>query len=66
MEYKTLFRFLRTTVVLWLLVIVISAVVSPPDPFTQILYAIPLLFLATVISYILTYRGGFDYLETKF
>ncbi|ELY71535.1 DUF7534 family protein [Natrinema versiforme] len=58
-------RFLRTTVVLWILAVVLSAIVAPPDPFTQLLYTVPLLVLAPGLSYLLSYRGGFEYLHSK-
>lgn len=65
MRTADLVRFLRTTLGLCLLAVLIAGVVSPPDPFTMLLYAVPLLLLAPVISYLLTYGGGFDALGTN-
>ncbi|WP_425601107.1 DUF7534 family protein [Halosolutus halophilus] len=43
----------------------IAAVVSPPDPFTMIFYWIPLLLIAPIISYVITYKNGATYLKKK-
>lgn len=65
MDYTNAVQFLCTTVALWMLAIVISAIIAPPDPFTQLLYTGPLLVLAPGISYLLSYSGGFDYVQSK-
>jgi Sec-independent protein secretion pathway component TatC len=65
MKGKMFVRFSRVTVVLWILAIVIAAIVAPPDPITQLVYAFPLLLLGPVVSYVLTYRGGLEYLKSK-
>ena len=40
--------------------LVLSALFSEPDPFTQLLFLGPLLVAAPVLSYWLVYRGGFE------
>lgn len=65
MEGKIFVRFLWMSIVLWILAIGIAAIVAPPDPITQIVYTIPLLVLGPVVSYILTYGGGLEYLKPK-
>ncbi|MFP8951679.1 hypothetical protein ACLI4Z_01730 [Natrialbaceae archaeon A-arb3/5] len=57
--------FVRTTLVLCAVALPIAAIVSPPDPFTLLAYAIPLLLLAPVLSYVLTVGGGFDALKSN-
>ncbi|ELZ17266.1 hypothetical protein C477_13585 [Haloterrigena salina JCM 13891] len=59
-----LVRFLQTTLSLCLFAVLIAGLLSPPDPFTMLLYAVPLLLLAPAISYLLTYGDGFDALRT--
>lgn len=55
-------RFVKTTLWLCPLALVIATVVSPPDPITLLLYAAPLVVAAGPVSYLLVYRGGFEYL----
>ena len=43
----------------------IGAIVSPPDPFTQFYYYLPLVPVTVVVSYLLVYRGGFDYIKSR-
>ncbi|MGQ3411648.1 DUF7534 family protein [Natrinema sp. LN54] len=65
MNNKNRGQFLRTTVALWLLAVAVSGIVAPPDPFAQLLYTGPLLLLAVGVSYLLSYRGGFEYVRSK-
>ena len=65
MSVADLARFLGTTLVLCLLAVMIASVLSPPDPYTVLLYAVPLVAVTPVIAYFLTYRDGFDTLGTS-
>ncbi|ELY90522.1 hypothetical protein C483_10696 [Natrialba hulunbeirensis JCM 10989] len=53
-------HFARTLALLCALAIGIASIVSPPDPFTLVRYAAPLLVVAVVLSVILTYGGGLE------
>ena len=57
-------QFVKTAVVLCPLALVAAAILSPPDPFTLVLYAGPLLAFVPIVSYALTYGGGYDYLRS--
>jgi len=56
---------LVTLVVLSAVANLIAGLVSPPDPYTQLLYTLPLLVLALVFSYLWTYTAVFDALERR-
>jgi len=43
----------------------IGAIVSPPDPFSQFYYYLPLAPVTVVVSYLLVYRDGFDYIKAR-
>lgn len=60
-----LFRFLAITLLLFVFSTMIAAIVSPPDPFTLVIYAVPLLLISTIISYILTYKNGIAHLKNN-
>ncbi|MDG5760236.1 hypothetical protein QA600_12905 [Natronococcus sp. A-GB1] len=55
MHSKTFSRFLSTALLLAMLAVSIAAIVSPPDPFTLVLYSLPLLLLTSVTAYLVTY-----------
>lgn len=65
MNFEKLLRFSAITLLLAVLATTIAAIVSPPDPFTIIFYTIPLLLIAPVISYFITYKNGVTYLKKK-
>jgi Sec-independent protein secretion pathway component TatC len=44
--------------VLWLVAIVVSALVTPPDPLSQLTVLAPLLLLAFLVAYAVVYRLG--------
>ena len=41
----------------------IAALISPPDPFTQLIYAVPLIALSIPVAYWLAYRDGYERLQ---
>jgi Sec-independent protein secretion pathway component TatC len=45
-------------IVLWLVAIVVSALVTPPDPLSQLTVLAPLLLLGFLVAYALVYRLG--------
>jgi Sec-independent protein secretion pathway component TatC len=51
-------RFLTTLLALLAGAFVVAAVASPPDPFTQLLYAGALAVVSLPLAYWLVYRGG--------
>lgn len=55
MHSKTFSKFLSAMLLLAMIAVTIAAVVSPPDPFTLVLYALPLLLVAAALAYALTY-----------
>ncbi|MDG5820730.1 hypothetical protein [Natronococcus sp. A-GB7] len=55
MHSKTFSKFLSTTLLLAMLAVSFAAIVSPPDPLTLVLYSLPLLALASVTAYVITY-----------
>jgi Sec-independent protein secretion pathway component TatC len=65
MDYTTLSEFLLTILVSNMIAFMIGAIVSPPDPFTQFYYYLPLVPVTVVVSYLLVYRGGFDYIKDR-
>ncbi|SDC38915.1 hypothetical protein [Natrinema hispanicum] len=65
MDLHTLGRFLVTLIVSSAVANLIAGLVSPPDPYTQLLYTLPLLVLALVFSYLWTYTAVFDALERR-
>ena len=65
MDVPSLLRFSKTTLVLWAVALVVAGLISPPDPFTLLVYAAPLVLPAPGLAYVLVYRGGFDYLRKR-
>ncbi|WP_293032988.1 hypothetical protein [Natronococcus sp.] len=55
MHSKTFSKFLSTALLLAMLAVSVAAIVSPPDPFTLVLYSLPLLLLTSVTAYVITY-----------
>jgi len=53
-------EFLPTVGVLLIVTFVVGSLLSPPDPFSQLLYAAPGAVLAVLVAALLTYGGGFD------
>ncbi len=62
MGYFIIWYFISRMFVSNMLALMIVAIVAPPDPFTQIFYYLPLAPVMMVISYLLVYRGGFNYI----
>lgn len=65
MDYTTFGEFLLTLLVANMLAIIIAGMVSPPDPFTLLIYYLPLVPVVVVVSYLLVYRGGFNYVKAR-
>ncbi|WP_137288531.1 DUF7534 family protein [Natronorubrum halophilum] len=65
MNSEKLLRFSAITLLLSLFATMIAAIVSPPDPFAVVFYALPLLLIAPIISYIITYKNGTTSLREK-
>ncbi|MFB6354161.1 MAG: hypothetical protein ABEJ92_08760 [Halobacteriales archaeon] len=42
----------------WVVAFVVSAVATPPDPFSQLATLLPLLGLGVVVAYVAVYRLG--------
>ncbi|WP_083866062.1 DUF7534 family protein [Natrinema gari] len=62
MDCFVIWCFLSGIFVTNMLAFMIVSIVAPPDPFTQIFYYLPLAPVMMVISYLLVYRGGFNYI----
>ncbi len=60
MDSATHRRFLRTLVLVSAFAVLLAAIVSPPDPFSQVLYTGPLLVVALLLSALRTYTGYLD------
>jgi Sec-independent protein secretion pathway component TatC len=43
---------------LWVAAFIVSAVATPPDPFSQILTLVPLLLIGVLGAYVAVYRLG--------
>lgn len=65
MDYTRLGKFLLTLLVSNMIAFMIGAIVSPPDPFSQFYYYLPLAPVTVVVSYLLVYRDGFDYIKAR-
>lgn len=63
MEYSTFGRFLYAQIVVNAIALVIVVTVSPPDPFTTMAYYLPVVPIVVFLSYLLVYRGGFEYIS---
>ena len=59
-------RFVTSTIVLWVGAFVATALVIPPDPFTQILYVTPFLLLSPLVAYWLIYHDGEERIQKRF
>ncbi len=58
-------RFVVTVVGATMVIFTLSAILAPPDPFTQLL-AVGLLVIITLpIAYYLSYRGGFGSISMR-
>ena len=55
-------KFLPTLAVLLVVTFAAGALLSPPDPFTQLLYAALGVVLSALVAVLLTYGGGFEWL----
>ncbi|MDS0475322.1 hypothetical protein [Natrinema sp. 1APR25-10V2] len=66
MPRTTHYRFLRTVGILGTLAVVLSGILSPPDPLTQLLYAGPLLLVAVLLAALRTYTDTLEALEPDF
>jgi len=53
-------EFLPTVGVLLTVTFLAGAYLSPPDPFAQLLYAVPGAVLSGLVAALLTYGGGYD------
>ncbi|RQH03076.1 DUF7534 family protein [Natrarchaeobius oligotrophus] len=58
-------RFVGAFLILSGLAITVAATVLPPDPYTLVLAVVPLVVAAALVSYLLVYRGGLEYLERR-
>jgi len=56
-------RFARTLAAFGAIAVLLSAVASPPDPYTQIVYAAPLLLLALLLSVLRSYTDALEAFE---
>ncbi|AGB30628.1 hypothetical protein C488_10623 [Natrinema pellirubrum DSM 15624] len=56
-------RFVRTLAVFGAIAILLPAVVSPPDPYAQFVYAAPLLLLALLLAVLRSYTDAFKAFE---
>ena len=65
MELSTLGRFLKPLAVSSACAVLLAALVSPPDPFTQLFYTVSLLLVALVCSSLWTYTTVFDALKRR-
>lgn len=52
-------QFIQTLIGLIVLVFVIGASALPPDPLTQIYYALPMILLSLILAYWLVYQNGY-------
>ncbi|OIB55463.1 DUF7534 family protein [Natrialba sp. SSL1] len=58
-------HFARTLALLCTLALVIAGFASPPDPFSLLRYAAPLLVAAVVLSVALTYGGVLESIRNE-
>ncbi|MFB6172265.1 MAG: hypothetical protein ABEJ23_07005 [Haloarculaceae archaeon] len=58
-------QFVSTTALLWVAAFVAGALVSPPDPFTQLVSVAPLLLVSPLLAYWLVYRDGASRLRDR-
>jgi len=65
MELSNLGRFLLTLAISSAVANLLAVLVSPPDPYTQLLYTLPLLLFALLFSYLWTYTVVFDALARR-
>ncbi|MWV41669.1 hypothetical protein [Natrialba sp. INN-245] len=64
MDSSEFLRFLTATIALCAVALVITTAVTPPDPFSLIGVAVPLVVFSPVVSYVLVYRVGLGRLES--
>ncbi|MEY7850231.1 hypothetical protein AB7C87_13640 [Natrarchaeobius sp. A-rgal3] len=65
MDSSDFLRFVTATLALCAVALVIATAVTPPDPFSLIVVALPLVVLSPVASYVLVYRGGLERLGSN-
>ncbi|WP_226039419.1 hypothetical protein [Natrinema sp. DC36] len=65
MNLEKLLQFLAVMVLLSALANIIAAIISPPDPVTQMFYTIPLQLIVPIISYVLIYKNGIAHFKKK-
>lgn len=53
-------RFALTLFVALVVAFTVAAIVSPPDPYSQLIVAGVLMAIALPVAYYLSYRGGYD------
>ncbi|WP_254761822.1 DUF7534 family protein [Natrinema marinum] len=63
MELATGYQFLRTFGILAILAVVLSGILSPPDPITQLLYLGPFLLGALLLAALRTYTDILEAIE---
>lgn len=57
---SALARFVVTSIVAFLVAVPVAALLTPPDPFLQLLAVVALMVVALPVAYFLSYRGGDD------
>lgn len=58
-------RFVITVVVASIVIVFLSAILTPPDPFTQLLTVGLLVVITLPIAYYLSYKGGFESISKR-
>lgn len=56
-------QFVALTASLWLSAFVVTAVLTPPDPVTQLVSVVPFLVVSPLLAYWLVYRNGAERLQ---
>lgn len=65
MIHSSLSRFVVTVLVALMLSFVLAALLSPPDPFSQLTITGLLMVIALPLAYYLSYRGGYESLAKR-
>ena len=65
MDLPAFGRFLSTLLGINAIAMVIAVQLSPPDPFTMVSYWLPLVPIVVLLSFLLAYRGGFEFLTDR-
>lgn len=58
-------RFVVTLLVLTMVAQIVTAMVTPPDAFTQLFVMGPLFVVSVGVAYYLHYRGGFEAISRR-